>query len=111
MVCNLCQIPVVAPAGFAASYLDSPLPQILDHGGRRYVFCSEPCKWVFEQSPSRFGGHLNLIDRFLAGHIQPMDLMGALSYMSLGPTEMGQDATNYEWATETNGLHVPKAGA
>jgi toluene monooxygenase system protein A len=82
---------------------------MLDHGGRRYVFCSEPCQWIFEQNPSRFAGHLNLIDRFLAGQIQPMDLGGALGYMGLSPAECGTDATNYAWATDP-GLRLPKAG-
>lgn len=104
MVCNLCQIPVVSPSGYMAGYLDTPAPYIVDYEDRRYVFCSEPCKWIFEQNPARFKGHLNLIDRFLAGQIQPMDLGGALAYMGLSPTEAGQDATDYAWAQ--NGSRV-----
>ena len=110
IVCNLCQIPVAAPAGFAAGFLDSPLPFQIDHGGRRYTFCSEPCKWIFESNPERFAGHLSIIDRFLAGHIQPMDLNGTLAYMSLSPVECGIDATNYAWAAQDNGIILPQAG-
>jgi len=40
---------------------------------------------------------MNFIDRFLAGEIQPPDLMGGLKYMGLAPGEMGDDAHNYEW--------------
>jgi toluene monooxygenase system protein A len=98
MVCNMCQIPVVSPAGYAAGFLKSPAPLLLDLDGRRYTFCSEPCKWIFEQNPGRFKGHLGLIDRFLGGLIQPPDLGGALAYMGLSPEECGQDATNYAWA-------------
>jgi toluene monooxygenase system protein A len=108
MICNLCQIPVVAPAGFAAGRLDSPLPRILDRDGRRYVFCSEPCQWIFEQNPSRFAGHLNLVDRYLAGRIQPMDFDGTVAYMDLSPAERGVDATGYAWAREPS--PVPRAG-
>lgn len=98
MVCNSCQIPVCTPAGYAAGYLDSPLPHILDLNGRRYTFCSEPCKWVFEQDPGQFQGHLSIIDRFLGGVIQPATIPGALEYMGLSPEECGVDGTNYSWA-------------
>jgi toluene monooxygenase system protein A len=98
MVCNMCHIPVVSPAGYNAGVLASPLPKILDRDGRRYTFCSEPCQWVFEQSPARFQGHLNIVDRFLAGHIQPPTVEGAVAYMGLSLEEQGQDATNYAWA-------------
>jgi len=98
MVCNLCQIPVVSPAGYAVGFLKSPAPLLLDCQGRRYTFCSEPCKWIFEQNLGRFQGHLGLIDRFLGGLIQPPDLGGALAYMGLSPEECGQDATGYAWA-------------
>ena len=40
---------------------------------------------------------MTLVDRFLAGKIQPPDLMGALAYMSLAPGEMGDDAHGYAW--------------
>jgi toluene monooxygenase system protein A len=79
-------------------HLDSPKPFLLVHNGRKYSFCSEPCKWIFQSQPARFQGHLNLIDRFLAGMIQPPDLMGGLAYMGISPEEMGQDATNFAWA-------------
>ena len=69
----------------------------LVHEGRAYHFCSEPCRWVFELEPSRYAGHLSIIDRFLAGMIQPMDLSGGLQYMGLAPGEIGDDAHAYAW--------------
>ena len=68
------------------------------HGGRRYVFCSEPCKWVFEQTPEQFAGHLSIIDRLLGGIIQPPSIEGALAYMGLSPEECGVDGDDYAWA-------------
>jgi len=97
---------VVSPAGYNAGVLTSPLPKILDRDGRRYTFCSEPCQWVFEQSPARFQGHLNIVDRFLAGHIQPPTVEGAVAYMGLSLEEQGQDATNYAWAYAQRPLAV-----
>jgi len=35
--------------------------------------------------------------RFLAGQIQPPNLMGALKYMGLAPGEIGDDAHKYAW--------------
>lgn len=98
MVCNMCQIPVCTPSGHRAGYLPSPNPILLDYQGRRYTFCSEPCKWIFEQAPDRFKGHLNIIDRFLGGLIVPPTLEGALGYMALSPAEMGTDAEELAWA-------------
>jgi toluene monooxygenase system protein A len=40
---------------------------------------------------------MSVVDRFLAGQIQPPDLMGALLYMNLAPGEMGDDAHGYAW--------------
>jgi toluene monooxygenase system protein A len=98
VVCNSCQLPVCTPAGYAAGYLDSPLPYIVEFEGRKYTFCSEPCKWVFEMQPETFAGHLSIIDRLLAGWIQPPDIPGALAYMGLTPEECGVDGTDYDWA-------------
>jgi toluene monooxygenase system protein A len=100
VVCNMCQIPV------CSSTILAP-PRLLTHGGRVYSFCSDPCKWIFEQNPTRYAGHLSIVDRFLAGHIQPPDLEGALAYMGLSPGERGVDATSYAWAFE----QAPQAAA
>jgi toluene monooxygenase system protein A len=100
IVCNLCQIPIVAPAGHLAGHLASPEPLLLEHGGRRYTFCSEPCRWIFESNPDRFAGHLSIIDRLLAGLVQPANLEGALAYMGMGPGDLGDDADEYAWAAE-----------
>lgn len=91
IVCNLCQIPIVTPT------VGEP-PRILDFEGRRYTFCSDICQWIFEQAPERYRGHLSIIDRFLAGHIQPPTVEGALQYMGLTPDVMGDDADGYRWA-------------
>ncbi|MDA8070237.1 MAG: YHS domain-containing protein [Actinomycetota bacterium] len=101
MVCNMCQIPVVTPAGYAAGYLSSTVPHVLDYNGRRYTFCSVPCKWIFESSPERFAGHTTIVDRLLGGEIQPPTVEGALRYMGLSPEECGDDATGYAWAHAT----------
>jgi toluene monooxygenase system protein A len=75
-------------------------PRQVTHNGRVYTFCSDPCKWIFAQNPARYAGHLSIIDRFLAGHIQPPNMVGVRAYMGLSPAEQGDDAMNYAWAFE-----------
>lgn len=100
VVCNLCQIPMCSPT------IGLP-PQLVTYNGRLYTFCSDPCRWIFEQNPARYAGHLSIIDRFLAGDIQPANVAGVLAYMGLSPAEQGTDAMNCAWAYE----RAPSAAA
>ena len=65
---------------------------------------------MFEQEPARYKGHLSLVDRFLAGHIQPPDLGGAIKYMGLAPGESGDDALKYSWVEDIRAQRLRKAG-
>lgn len=91
MLCSLDQLPICEARPGTIE------PHVLDYQGRRYCFCSDVCRWIFEREPEKFAGHTTLIDRFLAGEIQPPTLEGALAYMGLTPETMGQDAENYAW--------------
>ena len=53
------------------------------------------------------GLDLSIIDRFLAGDIQPANVAGVLAYMGLPPAEQGSDAMNCAWAYE----QAPSAAA
>ena len=75
-------------------------PFMLNYKGRRVTFCSEGCEWVWKSQPERYDTHLSVVDRFLAGHIQPPNLEGALKYMSITPEVAGNDADNYAWARQ-----------
>ena len=92
-ICNMSNIPIVGVPGPNWDVKDYSL----EYEGRLYHFGSEPDRWCFEQDPKRYKNHLNFIDRFLAGKIQPMDLGGGLKYMGLAPGEIGDDAHNYKW--------------
>ena len=48
-----------------------------DHNGRTYYFDSDVSKWCFDLEPERYAGHLNVVDRFIAGLIQPASLRRA----------------------------------
>jgi toluene monooxygenase system protein A len=94
-LCNLCQLPL-------GSALDRHhlQPYTTTYGPRLYHFCSEPCKWIFELEPARYAEHMNVVDRFLTGEIQPMNLEGGLRWMSITPDVMGDDAFGYRWAKD-----------
>jgi toluene monooxygenase system protein A len=49
--CDLCQLVLCggAPPGNTA--------QVLNYDGKKYIFCSEPCRWIFEREPARYAGH------------------------------------------------------
>ncbi len=53
--------------------------------------------WIFKEEPERYKEHKTIVDRFLAGEIQPMTVPGVLTYMGVAPGEMGDDAENYAW--------------
>jgi len=60
-------------------------------GGRRYLFCSEPCRWIFEQESSRFADHNSVVDRIVAGEA-PGKLTDLHRWMGLeAPVETGKD--------------------
>ena len=102
VLCNLCQLPIVRNPARQAGV--EPYP--LDYQGRHYTFCSEPCRWIFETAPERYQGHLSIVDRFVAGQIQPPTLEGAVQYMGIRPELGGKDGQNFRWAVpDRDGSH------
>jgi len=84
-LCNLCQLPTLfmRPGKNTACTREA--------GGRKYVFCSEPCRWIFDKELSRFAGHTSVVDRIVAG-VTPANLPDLLRWMSLqAPDETGKD--------------------
>ncbi len=94
VICNMTNLPIVGRPGKRPNLRDYPLT----YKGRRYHFGSEPDRWIFEQEPERYAGHLSLVDRFVTGLIQPPSMEGALQYMGLTPADMGVDAHDLDWA-------------
>jgi toluene monooxygenase system protein A len=71
-----------------------------EYNGRAYHFDSDVSKWCFDLEPERYAGHLTMVDRFVAGLIQPASLAGVLQWMGITPDVMGEDVYNYRWAAE-----------
>jgi toluene monooxygenase system protein A len=72
----------------------------LDRAGRRYHFQSPVDKWIFEQEPERYAGHLSLIDRVVQGVVS---LDKVFDYMHMAPEERGTDGQQYRWTQEPRG--------
>jgi toluene monooxygenase system protein A len=101
-LCNLTQLPI--GTAFDRHHIACVTSE---YRGRTYYFDSDVSKWCFEQEPERYAGHLNVVDRFVAGMIRPADLPGVLQWMGLTPDVMGDDAADYRWAAD----YVAKARA
>lgn len=91
--CNLCQLVLCngTPAKNGATTLQKD--------GQKYIFCSEPCRWIFEQEQSRYAEHKDIVKRVLAGEA-PANLVAMLrSYFGLSFDTWGKDAYGgqYPW--------------
>lgn len=94
-LCNITQLPL----GSALDRHHLDRHEVI-YEGRVYQFDSEVSKWIFELDPKRYAGHMNVVDRFIAGQIQPMNLEGGLLWMGITPDVMGDDAYDYRWAKD-----------
>jgi toluene monooxygenase system protein A len=94
--CDLCQLPLCSgtPRQNAAN--------TLVRDGQNYIFCSEPCRWIFLREPLRYAGHREIVKRILAGEA-PGNLPELLTeYFRLTPETWGKDIChgNYQWLRE-----------
>ena len=94
-ICNMCQIPISHRGG--ASWQARPYP--LEHEGRRYVFCSKVCRWIFGTEPDRYKHFRSVADRMYTGEIDPPTPESILRFMGIGVVSSGgNDAHGYAWA-------------
>jgi toluene monooxygenase system protein A len=91
--CNLCQLVLSSGSPDRNEACD------LVRGGTRYVFCSRPCRWIFENEPARYEGSPDIVKRVLAGKA-PGNLIEFLTrYSGLRYELWGKDALagEYPW--------------
>jgi toluene monooxygenase system protein A len=91
--CDLCQLPLSAgtPRNNTAN--------VLAYEGNDYIFCSQPCRWIFLREPERYASHKDLVKRVLSGEA-PSDFKTLLTtYFSLTADTCGKDvyAGAYDW--------------
>lgn len=96
--CDLCQLVLCGgtPTHNSAS--------TLDYGGRRYIFCSEPCRWLFTTEPERYAQHRDVVKRILAGEAPANVLELTRKYFQLTPETSGKDVYRgeYDWLVRTS---------
>jgi len=71
----------------------------LTRGDKKYIFCSDPCRWIFEKEPERYASHKDVVKRVLAGEA-PANLVAMLTkYFGLKYETWGKDAFggDYSW--------------
>lgn len=109
--CNLCQLVL------SGGRPDRNTAIVIQRDGTKFVFCSEPCRWIFEREIERYAGHEDIVKRVLAGEA-PANLVGMLRrYFGLTQQDWGKDAYggDYPWlsrrpaADPAPGLHVAPA--
>jgi toluene monooxygenase system protein A len=91
--CNLCQL-----------ILSNGTPEkntatTLEFKGKKYIFCSELCRWIFEKEPERYAGHRDLVKRVLEGEA-PANIVAMLQrYFGLTFDTWGKDlyGGEYPW--------------
>jgi toluene monooxygenase system protein A len=91
--CELCQLVLCGGTPTRNSATVSTI------AGQKRIFCSEPCRWIFEQEPERYATHKDVVKRVLAGEA-PANLVALLrQYFGLDVTTWGRDVFggDYPW--------------
>jgi toluene monooxygenase system protein A len=105
--CDLCQLVLCGgnPARNTA--------QTFDYDGRRYIFCSEPCAWLFKSESDRYSAHKDVVKRILAGEAPSNILELVRKYFCLTPETWGKDVTGgrYPWLTRETGNSMNAKGS
>ncbi len=97
--CDLCQLVLCGGTP------ERNTAETLTHEGRRYVFCSEPCRWIFTREPARYAAHRGVVARILAGEA-PANLISLVTdYFGLARDEQGKDVLggDYPWLSPDAG--------
>src|ERR1041385_3798711 len=89
--CDLCQLVL---CGGTPRHNSAVVVQNKD---ATHVFCSEPCRVIFERQPERYLAHKNVVQRVLAGEA-PANLIALVrNYFGLDHATWGQDAYGGEY--------------
>jgi toluene monooxygenase system protein A len=89
--CNLCQLVLSNGTPTENSAV------VIEHDGQPRIFCSEPCRRIFEQQPERYAAHKDVVRRVLAGEA-PANLLAMLQrYFGLDYHSWGKDAFGGEY--------------
>src|SRR5262249_20750292 len=91
--CELCQLVL---CGGTPRQNSAVVPE---REGHKHIFCSEPCRAIFEAEPERYAAHKDVVRRVLAGEA-PANLIALCQrYFGLSYEMWGKDAFGgrYPW--------------
>jgi toluene monooxygenase system protein A len=88
--CNLCQLVLCAgtPSHNQALFVERE--------GRTHVFCSQPCRELFELEPERYAAHRGVVERILGGQA-PANLLELLRHFGLSEQSWGRDVVSGDY--------------
>src|SRR5262249_1680701 len=91
--CDLCQLVLSGGTPHDNS------ARVVEHAGRKYIFCSAPCAWIFSREPQRYADHQDVVKRILAGEAPANVLELVRSYFDLASDVRGKDMMGgrYPW--------------
>jgi toluene monooxygenase system protein A len=83
--CELCQLPLCGGTPTRNSVCTR------EFEGKIQIFCSKPCQTIFERERGRYGAHVGLVRRILAGDA-PANLLALIrTYFGVPPSSWGRD--------------------
>lgn len=91
--CDLCQIVL---CGGTPQHNSA---ETLSRNGKKFIFCSKVCRWIFEQEPERYEGHKDVVKRVLSGEAPGNVLELIRLYFGLELKTWGKDQLKgvYPW--------------
>jgi toluene monooxygenase system protein A len=91
--CDLCQLVL------CGGRPDHNTANTMVYDNKKYIFCSDPCRKIFEQEPERYKDHKDLVKRVLAGEAPGNVLELITKYFGLDFDTWGKDtyAGVYPW--------------
>jgi len=97
--CNLCQMVL------CEGDMQTNTATTAEHGGRKYIFCSEPCKWIFEKESDCYAEHKDVVKKVLAGEAPGNVLALITQHFNLTSATWGKDtfAGQYPWLQQPAG--------
>jgi toluene monooxygenase system protein A len=84
--CSLCQLVLCGGTPSRNTAM------VLELAGEKRIFCSQPCRAIFEADPERYAGHKDVVRRVLAGQAPPNLIALLRGYFGLDHETWGKDA-------------------
>lgn len=91
--CDLCQFVLCEGTPLKNSAI------VHERDGKKYIFCSQPCLWMFEKEPERYADHKDVVKRVLAGEAPANVIALIQEYFDLNFGTWGKDVYGgkYPW--------------